>query len=457
MEKNKIVRKISLVLVGVSVLAVSGGAYARDTGGDASIKDQLRDLEQRQKTLERKIENTEETGSAGAVVAAGKDGFSISSPDKKFVLKLRGLIQTDARIFIDGPLANGAKTIVPRSIRPYIEGTVFQRFDFRLVPDFGNGTTTIQDAYVDARFFPELALRVGKFKVPVGLERLQPESATIFAERSLATNLVPNRDLGVQLWGDISGGVISYAFGLFNGVPDGGSTDLDVNDHKDFAGRLFFQPFLKTDVTPLKGLGIGVGASYGQELGVVAATALPTYKTPGQQTFFRYLSDGTAANTVIANGATARVVPQLSYLYGPFSLQGEYAISRQKVTRAATSATLTNKAWQATTSFVLTGENASFKGVKPRHPFSIKDHGWGALEVAARYHELDVDNNAFPTFASATASASDARAFGGGVNWYLNDNLRATADFDHTSFKGGAITGNRVSENLLLGRLQLAF
>lgn len=457
----KTLKKISqgALLASAALVVISGQAWARKSVSpvDSSLSQKLEALDQRQKALERKIENADEAGSLGAVVSAGKEGFSIQSQDKKFNLKLKGLIQTDARVFVNGPSYYGVNAVVPRSVRPYLEATLFQKFDFKLMPDFGNGTATLQDAYADARLFPEFAIRVGKFKGPVGLERLQSETGTIFAERSLATNLVPNRDLGAQVWGDISGGVVSYALGVFNGTPDGSSVDLDLNDNKDIEGRLFVQPFLKTDTNALKGFGIGVGASYGEALGTLSSTALPTYRTPGQQTFFRYLSDGTAPNTVIANGSTLRVVPQFSYTYGPFSWQGEYAISKQKVTKAASSATLTHKAWQSTASFVLTGENASFKGVKPRHAFSLSDHTWGALEVAARYHELDVDNDAFPLFASATASASRARAFGGGVNWYLNDNLRATVDFDHTSFKGGAAAGNRTSENLLLSRLQLAF
>jgi hypothetical protein len=65
--------------------------------------------------------------------------------------------------------------------------------------------------------------------VVVGLERLQSGSELLFVERGLPTNLVPNRDVGAQLFGDLFDGTISYALGAFNGVPDLGNGDLDNN------------------------------------------------------------------------------------------------------------------------------------------------------------------------------------------------------------------------------------
>ncbi len=44
-----------------------------------------------------------------------------------------------------------------------------------------------------------MALRAGKFKVPIGLELLQTDPYRELLESSFATALVPNRDVGVQL------------------------------------------------------------------------------------------------------------------------------------------------------------------------------------------------------------------------------------------------------------------
>ena len=67
---------------------------------------------------------------------------------------------------------------------------------------------------------------------------------------------------------------------------------------------------------------------------------------------------------------------------------------------------------------------------------SIRDNGgWGAWQVVARYADLDVDKAAFPTFATA-GSASEAKAWSVGLNWYLNSDIRINTSFSRTTFTG---------------------
>ncbi len=49
----------------------------------------------------------------------------------------------------------------------------------------------IQDAYAFFKPAAALQLQVGKFKVPVGLERLQSDTDTLFVERASADGLSP--------------------------------------------------------------------------------------------------------------------------------------------------------------------------------------------------------------------------------------------------------------------------
>jgi phosphate-selective porin OprO/OprP len=90
------------------------------------------------------------------------------------------------------------------------------------------------------------------------------------------------------------------------------------------------------------------------------------------------------------------------------------------------------------------------------------------LQVVGRYADLDVDNAAFPFFANPAASASEARAWSVGLNWYLNRNIRVNASYSHTAFTGGgtatgsaaasppgSVTGH--SEDVVFTRVQIAF
>lgn len=376
-------------------------------------------------------------------VAAGKDGFILKSADGAFQLKIRGYVQLDGRFYSGDDERPANDTFLLRRARPNIEGTLFKIFDFRLMPDFAQGQTVLFDGYLEGRFSPAFKVRAGKFKPPVGLERLQSATDTFFAERALPTALVPNRDVGIQVSGDLAGGGVNYAAGYFNGVPDGvNGGDVDVEDDKDLAARLFFTR---------KGLGLGIGASKGSTAGTATAAGLPGYRTPGQQTFFSY---GTG---VFADGDRTRLSPQ-GYLYvGQLGLLAEYVQSSQEVRRGTEAEELENEAWQVAASWVIAGGEPSFRGVNPKAVFDPAAHTWGAFELVARISSLDVDDEAFPLFANPASAASAADSIGLGLNWYLNRNLKVMLDYERTGFDGGAAGGDREDESVLFSRFQIAF
>ena len=55
---------------------------------------------------------------------------------------------------------------------------------------------------------------------------------------------------------------------------------------------------------------------------------------------------------------------------------------------------LRHDAWQIAVSYFLTGEDASFRGVKPKQDFDFGT-GWGAWELVARYSEINLDEDTF--------------------------------------------------------------
>jgi phosphate-selective porin OprO/OprP len=395
--------------------------------------------------------------SSAVVVKASSEGFTLSSEDKAFQLKLRGYVQADGRFFVSDTEQRGTTTFLLRRARPLLEGSLFGAFDFRLLLDFGGGTASVQDAYLDIRPWKSLRLRAGKYKPPFGLERLQSATQILFIERALPTNLAPNRDIGLQVHGELSEGLLSYALGAFNGVPDGGSADANSDNSLDLVGRVFAHPFRGTSVEPLKGLGLGVAVSRGKRLGTPAASGLAAPRSTAQLPFFSYLT-GTPADTVIAQGEHLRLSPQGYYFWGPVGLLAEYVSSAQEVQRGADRARLRHQSWQAAGSFVLFGGKASYEGVKPTQPVQPSKGTWGAVELVARYSALSIDPDTFPTFADPARSAREANSWGVGANWYLSSNVRFALNLDGTAFEGGAAEdGNRPSETLLLSRFQVSW
>lgn len=415
---------------------------------------QVETLTQKVGNLEqqRKLDQQAAAAAAKAMpkISIGADGFKVVSADTNFAMNLSGFMQLDSRSFLQNAQP-GADGFILRRVHPILSGTVFHDFDYQFMAEFGGASPSIFDAYMNYHPWPELQLQAGRFKAPLGLEWLQSDEDLSFNERSLVTDLVPFRDLGVELHGNLFGGQANYAAGVFNSVADGANgANSDFDNEQEFIGRIFLQPLKKSNVAALQGLGFGVGGSYGRQFTASALTS--GYVTDGQQKFFTY------ANGVVGNGEHWQLSPQAYYYYGPLSLMGEYAISDQQVKNGAATAELQNTAWEISGGWVLTGDSASYAGVAPRHPFNLQDGGWGAWQIVGRYEGLDVDNAAFPTFASPTASASAARAWAVGLNWWLNKDVLIMTSFSRTTFTGGA-TGavTKEPEEVFFTRLQLSF
>ncbi|MBI5384386.1 MAG: porin [Verrucomicrobia bacterium] len=452
-------------------------AVSLNTNGLAGVAadPRVEQLDQKVRILERQreldLESAAEKAKQTPRVSLGANGFSVTSADSNFVFKVRGYVQADSRLFASDHVGSTANdTFLIRRARPILEGTLYEKYDFRVMTDFATGINSsaanngfLQDAYLNARFLPEFQVQIGKMKEPVGLERLQSGANLLFVERGYPTQLVPNRDVGLQIQGDLFAGKLRYEAGVFNGVGDGASGDVDASDdEKDIAGRLFATPFKDSGTDALRGLGFGVAGTYGNQDG---AGLVSKYKSPGQQQFFAYRSGaGTAtAPNVVADGDHWRVSPQASYYWGPFGLFGEYVISDQRVRRdAGTSsfAHVQNTAWQVAASFILTGEEDSWKGFTPKNPFNPAKGGWGAWQLAARVGQFDVDNRVFSTsgsLADSATSASGATSWSVGLNWYFNKNVKLNFDYEQTDFTGGTSAFLKNSEKVFFTRAQVSF
>ena len=458
-----------------AALALPLAAQAQEVSNEELLK-RIEEQEQKILVLERKLEITDEAAASAkestAVVSAGPKGFTLKSADGKNQLKLRGTLHLDGR-YLDGTDPGGVvDSFQATRVRPIFEGTFANIFDFRFMPDFGQGRTVIQDAWVNARFNPAAALQFGKFKSPVGLERLQSANDMKWVQRAFPTALVPNRDIGFQLGGDVGGGRFSYQLAYLNGSNDGSSaetfTDADVNDDKEYALRLFAHPFAESDSFAVRGLGIGIAGTFTDQAGNSLQPLLPSFRTPGQSTFFRFRQFSTTVGApagTIADGERTRLAPQLYYYVGSFGLMGEYTEVSQDVSRVVPAGvrerTVDTSAWQLAVSYFLTGEEASFRGYQPKTRFSLEDNTAGAFELKARVQSLSVGDEAFAgganSFADPLASASQADSWGVGLNWYLNENVKWLLDYEHTTFEGGAATGDRADEDAVQLRLAVAF
>jgi phosphate-selective porin OprO/OprP len=378
------------------------------------------------------------------VVAGWNEGFFIQTANGDNRLQIGLVVQADGRFALDDPLPI-TNTFVMRKVRPTFTGRVGKFIDFKVMPELA-GSVVLLDGYFDIRFSPKLRLRSGKDKTPVGYELLLGDAYLIFPERSVVSLLVPNRDVGFQALGDLAGGKLIYAGGIFNGNPPDGTsaiTDVDNNNGKDLAGRVVWMPF-RTAQTPgntLNNFGFHLGGSTGTQSG-----ALPSYKTSAGQTYFSF------AATTTADGRRNRVTPAVFLYVKSFGGFAEYARTTQDILTAGVPRTVTNQAWGVTASYVLTGEAASDRGVRPNAPFDPSAGTWGAVQVAARYAEITLDDDLFTSGIAAATASQKAQQMTLATNWFLNNYVKIYATYERFTF-----SGLRANENLILFRAQLAF
>jgi len=447
-----------------------------------AINPEVQKLTRKVNTLERKLEVQDEVTASNFTKLpkfdVGTNGFRISSQDGQHEVRIRGAVQADGHFFSEDANHLSTDNFELKQARIWLEGKVFKNIYYKIMPDFAASGNILPDAYLDYAYLPEASLLVGKFKPSLSLERLQGDSDGTFLERAFPTYLASNRDVGVQLHGAFSKSgfttevvpgpidaknTFTYQVGVMNGSGDDGSPNnnsKDTDDNKEFVGRLFAHPFQHTGYSWLEGLGVGVAGTVGDP----NAQALKSQSTPiGRTVYLDYTKNNTGYATPVSNGDQYRIYPQAYWYAGPFGVMAEYVASSQTLTSIKANKKVNvrqdNTAWQILGSWVVTGEDNTFGAVKPIQNFSPLDGQWGALQFAARWTEMDIDNGTFK-IVDPTQSATHATAWTLGANWYLNSYALIRADYEQTSFDGGATArkgGDRPTEQVFATRFQLSF
>lgn len=472
------------------------------------------DMNRKIRTLERKLEVEHEVAETNAKklpkFEVSDKGFKISSQDEQHQLRIRGSVQADGSFFLDDwhkAVGYSGQSGIPdrfnlKQARLWIEGRLWNYLDFKIMPDLAtsSGNAQITDAFIDYHYLTEVSLSAGKQKTPLSLERLQGDTDGNFVERAYPTYLASNRDVGLMLHGEFArpgykteyGGPVnfkdlfSYQAGVFNGGGDNSNSNIDVDDDKEYIGRVFSHPFQHSNIAWLEGLGIGVAGSYSYQ----TEAALLRQTTPIGEVIVDYSKSKVgklkSSNTVSAtsgDGTHTRIYPQMYWFYRNFGLMGEYVVSsthllskekdkaNNDVRYASTQQD--NMAWQIQGSWVATGEDNTFQSVKPLQNFNPFENHWGALQLVARYTELHIDTDSFENYGSKknpyylldpTQSVHEANTWGVGANWFLNSNARIMLDYEQTHFRGGAALDkvthqatDRPTEKVFMSRFQIAF
>jgi phosphate-selective porin len=409
-----------------------------------------------------------------APLTAGWNGehFFIKSPDGQFSISPYGYVNTDYRAYKgDGAPSD---TFVLRQARFGFQGNYGSHFDFAILADAAaTSGSVVRDVYLNVRIRPEFQFQAGQFKAPFAQETGIGDTSLDFIERGFQSMLYPSaasayRSPGVAIHGDISGGVMQYWVGAFNGK---GYALANTTNQPEVVGRLRFYPWRKTKSEWFKQLAFGGSVDFARSRGL-----------SGDQSFSGALPD--AAYTFFPqfaiNGDIQRYNGEFTYLKGRFGLRGEYdQLGMDRTNVGSLQAgwlgymslpRIRAKAWDLSTTYLLTGEKRPENGTpRVKHPMfgpdspGGKGHGWGAWELAFRFTGVQADepgasfdNNLtdgyVPTFDYHT------NEYTVGLNWYPNYWVKYVLNVSVDQLKDPSVLGAEPQNFfVVMQRLQFRF
>jgi phosphate-selective porin OprO/OprP len=521
-------------LLALLMSGAATSAMAADDADLAALRAQIQALNERLNTLQAAadadratvaaVKTDAETTTATVTKLAAAPTVAVSNgrptfatADGRFTASIRGVAMIDGALFdqdAPGPLATdlrrgagsgdtarardfNAGTNIRRA-RLGVEGKVFGDFTYNLLYETGGSGTEdaghIQEAWVQYNGIKPLTIRIGAFEPQVGLSANSSTSAMPFLERPAAAEVARNLAAGDyrsavqigangELGSDSGIGAYWIAYGAVTGNvasvinSSGSAVTQNYDEQLGYTGRFVVAPF--SGVNWLAHFGVN-GSFVGRPadaLGPDAAVGAMRYPIQFRDRTEQRVEGTRLIDTGAFNSESASTLGlEAAFQHGPFYVEGEY----QKLRINRLDSTLPDPdfdGFYVQGSWILTGEsrrynvvNGVFDAPSVNFPFNPSAGGWGAIELAARYSTLNLNDN---EGAAGTAPAADSVRGGEqtitdvGVNWYLNSVVRVmvhgqNVEIDRLSpnavtfnTPAGAQIGQKYKS--LLARVQFAF
>ena len=504
------------LLAGASVIGLLAiGAPEAKAQNMQEIQAQIDQMQATIKALQKQVQDAKAQASAAQTTADSAKGSDIdlkvawkgapqfsSADGKKWSFKVRGRVEAEYEN-ID---QDTAVTTFPdvsatqlRRARLGVEGVAWYDVKYILEVDFANDVVAVKDAYLQYQGVKigdtPLYFRAGNFRTPNSFELLTSELFVDTVERAAFVNSWQlDRQIGFQVsywtdhWG-LAAGIFGDRFNAANNPQPlfpGFTGDEDVT----FAARGTVAP-INRQVNGVNQV-LHFGAS------------VRTREIGDDQPLLQYTQRGAdfnLANNVINTGRIGKEDTfwglEAATLWGPFSLQGEYAhldvdlptspLIGANPPSAGQLTTALNpfisstgvrtpspeyNGWYVTGTYFFGGHknyNKEGKWDRPTidNPMRWNEgKGWGAIELVGKYDVLNMSDSAFndagsngcpttrlfPGLAAGVAGTNptligpsvglcgEQRTWIVGVNWYLNDYVRLMFDYAEAELSGYPVT-----------------
>lgn len=370
---------------------------------------------------------------------------------QKFSAKIFGRINADAITFDQdeankatlGDIPNGTDL---RRLRLGVMGEGFEILSYRLDVDFVTNDPatqkrpTVFDCYLQVQELPVLGnVRVGHFREPFSLERMDSTNDIPYLERSLPVNtFAPFRNLGLMAFDHSEARDITWALGTFRDNSNEFAEDLSESGGQAVTGRATWLPWYDEPSEGRYLLHLGASFSW--------RDARDEQKRFSQTPEAILHEDATSTPRFIDTGVFATGTYQIygmeaSTVCGPWSVQAECLGTFVDQLGAPN---LFFHGYYVEAMWFLTGENrnynrdlAIYEAVTPFSsffPVRTADGictGWGAWELMARYSWITLDDENIEGGELANVTL--------GVNWYLATRTRVTFNYIHALLDRNAI------------------
>lgn len=375
------------------------------------MQQRIQQLESEKKQAPSK-QNVAQSSSKNDVEVSLSPAPKFKSADGAFEAKVLMFGQTDA-VFHNDDTVDHPDSLTIRRARLGLAGKIYHDWGYKFLYEFGsNNNEELQDLFVTYNGFENTQFKIGQFKEAIGLEWQSSSKYWSFMDLPLTATLTPRRSIGASFSKSFND--LRVNLGIYG---ENANKTRSDDEGYSYDAHLAYAPLHE------KGKHFHIGAS--------ARYAVPDAASDALTFSAKHETSSSAGNSVTTGSITSIDHTFLGGLealgiWGPFLLQGEYVTLDVDRDAALSDARFDSYYTQAT--WMLTGEsrnfntrNHGFTRVVPHDPFSIKEGGIGAWELAARFESLDL------TDGSITGGEMDRYVLG--VNWYPNSFIRLTTNY----------------------------
>lgn len=332
--------------------------------------------------------------------------------------KVRGRMHLDTAMWDedDVPLNDGTFF---RRTRMGLTGKIDDNWSGIIEYDFAENGSSANDVHLN-RKLGDGTLKIGQFKVPMGLNELTSSNNITFIERASNSNsVVDSRRIGIgydYFQGDI--GFQTMAFTRAIGTTQAGDAPMGIG------ARFVYAPKVGED--GLFHFGISAAYEDRQDDNTLRFRDRPEARPGGG---VRLID----TNNIVDVDDTFKYGIELAYQAGPFSVEGEYL--SVDVNRS-TGPEPTFSGYHVQASYILTGEKRGyrggvFRGVTPGQ------QGRGAWEIAARFSSIDLIDAGF--------QGGQQDNFTLGLNYYASSNVRFMLNYIFIDVSDSSAVANGVT------------